>query len=151
MEHAPILLVEDNPDDAAFTTLAFERTAFTNEIIVAQDGSKALSYLLPEGNESPLRPAIVMLDINMPKMGGLEVLRVLRSNPATSLLPIIMLTTSNLSDDISASYRLGANSYICKSLIFDEFQEAVTALANYWLRINQRAAEFRPAESGPAD
>jgi two-component system response regulator len=140
-----ILLVEDNVDDAAFTALAFKKGNFRNEIVVAQDGEKALSRLLPENQEVPLRPVIVLLDINMPKVGGFDVLRRLRSAPSTHLLPIVMLTTSNLSEDILESYRLGANGYACKSVSFDNFQQTISALGTYWLQVNQRPPDPRVA------
>jgi two-component system response regulator len=142
METDPILLVEDNVDDAAFTALAFKNGNFRNEIIIAQDGEKALSRLLPENQEPPLRPVIVLLDINMPKVSGFDVLRRLRSAPSTHLLPIVMLTTSDLTKDIVESYRLGANGYVCKSVSFDNFQKAITAFGTYWLQVNQRPPDL---------
>ena len=131
-----ILLVEDNSDDAEFTVRAFSRSSFSAEIILAVDGAAALSRLFPDGGAPGLRPTLVLLDINMPKLGGFDVLRQLRADPGTRYLPVIMLTTSSLDHDILESYRLGANGYVCKSLSFDDYHETIKALGDYWLRFN---------------
>jgi two-component system response regulator len=144
MQSSPILLVDDNPDDIVFTLRAFAGNEFGNEIIVAHSGIEALELLLPENGGAPLQPAITLLDLDMPKVSGLEVLQRLRSNPLTRLLTIIMLTTSNEERDITESYRLGANSFIRKSLTLPEFVEAARVLGTYWLTMNEHPTTPRP-------
>jgi two-component system response regulator len=134
-----ILLVEDNPDDVTFTRRAFRKNNFDNTIIVARDGVAAVELLLPEEGAEPLRPTIVLLDINLPRMNGLEVLRRLRAEAATRLLPIIMLTTSNDDRDVLASYECGANSFVRKPVSFDDFLHAVKCLGAFWLDVNEPA------------
>ena len=109
---AEILLVDDNRDDVTLTLWAFRKSGFSNEIVVARDGAEALDLLLPTNGRRALRPAIVLLDINMPKIGGLEVLRLLRDEPSTKSLPDIMLTSSVGDEDVGQSYDCGANSYL---------------------------------------
>jgi two-component system, response regulator len=134
---APILLAEDNPDDVLLTRRAFVNNGFTNEIIVLSDGEACLAALLPEDGSSPLLPAMVLLDINLPKIGGLEVLSRLRADERTRGLPVIMLTTSREPSDIANSYRLGANSFVRKPLSFAQFVAAVRIIGVYWLQINE--------------
>jgi two-component system response regulator len=131
-----ILLVDDNPDDVYLTTSAFRKNSIMNEIIVAQDGVEALDLLLPGDGRLGIRPAIVLLDINMPRMGGLEVLARLRADKLTRLLPVIMLTTSAEDRDIVESYDGGANSYVRKPVTTQEFLAAAKTLGVYWLEIN---------------
>jgi two-component system response regulator len=131
-----ILLVDDNPDDVFLTVHAFRQNGIQNEIIVATDGIGALDLLHPTGTDAPLRPAIVLLDINMPRMGGLELLARLRSDPRTRSLPVIMLTTSTEDQDIAESYSTGANSYVAKPVTSDEFLEAARTMGLYWLGLN---------------
>jgi CheY-like chemotaxis protein len=140
-----ILLVEDNPDDVVFTLRALKRNKIHNEVVIATDGQQALDHLLPEGPAPALRPALVLLDVNLPKIGGLEVLRRIRESEQTRLLPVVVLTTSNEEVDIVDSYRLGANSYVRKPVVFDEFVEATRLLGLYWLLVNQP-----PPENGGA-
>ena len=135
----PILLVDDNPDDVVFTLRAFAGNEFDNEIIVANSGIAALDLLLPDNGDPPLQPVIVLLDLDMPRVSGLEVLQRLRSNPLTQLLTIIMLTTSNEERDITESYRLGANSFIRKSLTLADFVDAARIIGTYWLTMNEHA------------
>jgi two-component system, response regulator len=140
MQTDVILLVDDNPDDVTLTLRAFKKNNIKNEIVVANDGVAALDLLLPADDATPLRPAIVLLDLNMPRMNGLEVLRRLRSDPATKLLPVIVLTTSNEDRDIAESYAFGANSFVRKPVTFEEFLEAARILGLYWLDINQQVS-----------
>jgi two-component system response regulator len=141
MNNKPILLVDDNPDDVLFTLRAFKHNNFNNELIVAVDGEQALQLLLPEHPASALRPSLVLLDISLPKINGLEVLRRLRADPRTAALPVVMLTTSNEEADIISSYRLGANSFVRKPVVFSEFLDAASLLGMYWLAINQSAPD----------
>src|SRR4051812_27096862 len=106
MNHNPILLVDDNPDDVTFTLRAFKQNKISNEIIVATDGEQALQMLLPEDSARPFQPALVLLDVKLPKVDGLEVLRRIRADPRTQSLPVVVLTTSSEETDIVASYRL---------------------------------------------
>lgn len=134
-----ILLVDDNVDDVTLTLWAFRRSGINNKIIVARDGQEAVDLLLPTDGSVPLRPAIVLLDINMPRMRGPEALKLLRAAPTTRSLPVIMLTSSADDRDINRSYDLGANSYVQKPVDSDEFLAAAKTLGVYWLGINKRA------------
>jgi two-component system response regulator len=138
----PILLVEDSPDDALLAVRAFAKNGITNEVVVATDGEQALHRLLPDGGE-PLRPALILLDIKLPKIDGLEVLRRIRADERTRNVPVVVLTTSNEERDIVDSYQLGANSFVRKPVVFDEFVAAVNALGVYWLLVNQPAPAGR--------
>jgi two-component system response regulator len=143
MNNKPILLVDDNPDDVTFTLRAFKRNNITNEIVVAVDGEQALQMLLPEDDARPFHPALVLLDLKLPKVGGLEVLRRIRADPRTQSLPIVVLTTSSEDADIASSYQLGANSYVRKPVVFSEFLSAANILGVYWLLVNQPAPEWQ--------
>lgn len=138
---ASILLVEDNPDDAFLMIRAFRRSDFVNPIVVATDGAAALDLLYPLGGAEPLRPAIVLLDLNLPKLSGLDVLRHIRAQPSTRFLPVIVLTTSSEDTDIAESYIGGANSYVRKPVKFDDFMAATRSLGMFWLFVNQRPAD----------
>jgi two-component system response regulator len=137
MNSGTILLVEDNPDDVLFTLRAFERNNISNEVVVAVDGEQALEYLLPADESTALRPALILLDVNLPKVDGLEVLRRVRSNPRTAGLPVVVLTTSSEERDIVDSYRLGANGFVRKPVVFGEFVDATKVLGVYWLLVNE--------------
>ena len=135
-----ILLIEDNPDDAALTLRALKKNNIMNEVIVAQDGVQALDYLHGTGeyvdrNVSDL-PQLILLDLKLPKLDGLEVLKRIRSDERTALQPVVVLTTSVEEQDVITSYKLGANSYIRKPVDFDQFMEAVRQLGLYWLVMN---------------
>ncbi|MCA2216233.1 response regulator [Jidongwangia harbinensis] len=143
MNGGKILLVEDNPDDVMFTIRAFQRNKISNEVVVAHDGAEALEYLLPDDESKALRPALILLDVNLPKVDGLEVLRRIRSHARTAGLPVVVLTTSSEERDIVASYRLGANSFVRKPVIFGEFVDATKVLGVYWLLVNEPAPPWR--------
>jgi two-component system response regulator len=136
-----ILLVEDNPDDVALTLRALKKNHIVNEVVVARDGEEALEYLTATGRHAgravAVLPQVILLDLKLPKLGGLEVLRAIRANPQTRLLPVVVLTSSSEEPDIIASYDLGANSYIRKPVDFNQFLEAVRQLGLYWLLLNQ--------------
>lgn len=136
-----ILLVEDNPDDEALTIRALKKNNILNEVVVMRDGVEALDYMFRRGkyaNRSPdANPQVVLLDLKLPKVDGLEVLKQLRENENTRLQPIVVLTTSNEDQDIINSYELGVNSYIRKPVDFNEFMDAVRELGLYWLVLNE--------------
>lgn len=138
-----ILLIEDNPDDEELTILALKESKIANEVIVARDGAEALEYLYGTGrykDRDPSRlPQIILLDLKLPKMGGLEVLQRLRTDPLTQLIPVVVLTSSSEEEDIITSYRLGANSYVRKPVEFHRFVDAIRHLGLYWLLINESA------------
>ncbi len=143
MKSGTVLLVEDNPDDVLFTLRAFEKNHIFNEVVVAADGAQALEYLLPADEAKALKPALVLLDVNLPKVDGLEVLRRIRAHPRTEALPVVVLTTSNEERDIVQSYRLGANSFVRKPVTFGQFVEATKVLGVYWLLVNEPAPSWR--------
>jgi two-component system response regulator len=135
-----ILLVEDNPDDEALTMRALKKNNILNEVVVAHDGVEALDYLfgtgVHAGRDTRNMPQIVLLDLKLPKIEGLEVLRRIRADERTRLQPVVVLTTSNEDRDVISSYQLGANSYIRKPVDFEQFMEAVRHLGLYWLVLN---------------
>jgi two-component system response regulator len=137
MNDGLILLVEDNPDDVAFTLRAFARNNITNQVVVATDGAEAIDLLQPTDGSAPLRPALILLDMKLPKYDGLEVLRRLRQSATTQALPVVVLTTSSEERDIVESYRLGANSYVRKPVVFGDFVAATKVLGMYWLLVNE--------------
>jgi two-component system response regulator len=129
----PILLVEDTEDDIELTRRALKKNRLTNPLIIARDGQEALDYLLGDGE----LPAIILLDLQLPKIGGLDVLRRLKAEPRTRLIPIIILTSSREERDVVEGYSNGANSYIRKPVDFSQFTEAVRQLGLYWLILNE--------------
>jgi len=142
-----ILLVEDNTSDVDLTRRALEKRRIGNDLVVVGDGQEALDYLFAEGayahRDPTALPAVVLLDINLPKVDGLSVLRRIREHSLTALLPVIMLTTSQEEQDLLTSYRLHANSYIRKPVDFLEFVDAVGQLGMYWLVLNETAPALR--------
>jgi CheY-like chemotaxis protein len=136
-----ILLVEDNPDDVDLTLRAFRKSLIANEVVVARDGAEALDYLaatgLYAGRDISELPQVVLLDLHLPKVSGLDVLRAIRAEPNTKLLPVVILTSSAEEKDILESYGLGANSYIRKPVDFGQFLDAARQLGLYWLVLNQ--------------
>jgi two-component system response regulator len=146
----PILLIEDNPDDEALTLRALKKNKITNEVIVARDGAEALDFFFgpgkdPGGDGHPL-PQVVLLDLKLSKVDGLEVLRRLRADPRTRLLPVVILTSSSEERDIIEGYGLGANSYVRKPVDFSQFVEAVRVLGLYWLLLNEPLPALRSAK-----
>jgi two-component system response regulator len=146
-----ILLVEDNPDDEALTLRAFDKSNIHNKVVVKRDGAEALAYLFPNddnggggGNDDVPRPALILLDLNLPKVGGLEVLRRMRADERTQMIPVVVLTSSKLEEDVLVSYRNGANAYVRKPVKFSEFTEAVKALGVFWLLLNEPAPSVAP-------
>lgn len=140
-ENKTILLVEDNPDDVALTLRAFKRSHLMNPIVVVRDGVEALDFLFARGAyadraAAPL-PTLVILDLKLPRLDGLGVLKVLRADARTMLLPTVILTSSKEEQDVVAGYSFGANSYVRKPVDFIEFVEAVKVLGLYWLALNQ--------------
>jgi two-component system, response regulator len=136
-----ILLVEDNPDDEALAVRALKKNNVLNEIAVARDGVEALEYLFGEGahadRDAELVPQLVLLDLKLPKLDGLGVLRRLRADPRTKLLPVVLLTSSTEEEDLLNGYGFGANSYVRKPVDFDQFKEAIRQLSLYWLVLNE--------------
>lgn len=136
-----ILLVEDNPDDELLTLLAFKDNNITNEVIITRDGAEALDYLFATGNfegrDKSHLPQVVLLDLKLPKIDGLEVLKQIRSHEKTKLLPVVVLTSSKEETDMVKSYELGANSYIQKPVDFEQFSQAIKQLGLYWLLLNE--------------
>lgn len=139
-----ILLVEDNPDDEALTLRAFKKSGIRNEVVVLRDGAEALAYLFPGNGDIVPRPALILLDLNLPKVGGLEVLRRMRADERTQLIPVVVLTSSKLDEDILDSYRNGANAYVRKPVNFSDFAEAVRTLGVFWLLLNEPVPGLGP-------
>jgi two-component system, response regulator len=134
------LLVEDNKNDVELTLRAFERSKVVNEIVIARDGEEALEYLFATGSHAgrdPVMPEVVLLDLKLPKVDGLEVLRRMRADERTRRLPVVVLTSSNEDKDILSSYDLGANSFVRKPVNFADFIEAARHLGLYWLVLNE--------------
>ncbi|MBD2042532.1 response regulator [Microcoleus sp. FACHB-672] len=141
MDNKIILLVEDNPDDQVLTLRALRKSNIANEVIVVNDGVEALDYLFSTGNyagrDPSVMPQLILLDLKLPKLDGLQVLQRLRANKRTQLLPVVVLTTSREEQDMIKSYSLGANSYVRKPVDFTEFAQAVQQLGLYWLLLNE--------------
>jgi two-component system, response regulator len=141
MKKKYVLIVEDNPDDVELTRLAFRKNKIVNDLVVATDGQQALDYLFCEGEYKDRNimdvPQLILLDIMLPKVDGLEVLHRLRADVRTNLLPIVILTGSKEERDLIEAYKGGVNSYIRKPVSFDDFQEVVRNLGLYWLILNE--------------
>ena len=150
MTNKTILLVEDNQDDELLTLRAFKKHNILNEVVVARDGVEALDYLFGtgahEGRDTSLQPQVILLDLNLPRIGGLEVLRRLRDDSRTKALAVVVLTSSKQEEDIIRSYALGANSFVRKPVEFNEFSEAVKTLGLYWLLLHEPAPSKRQAQ-----
>jgi two-component system response regulator len=131
-----VLLVEDNADDELLTIRAFRRNNLMNEIVVAHDGQEALDLLF---GSPALVPQVILLDLKLPKIDGLEVLRRIRADERTAFLPVVVLTSSKQEEDVLESYKLGANSYVRKPVSFEDFLDAVRSLGLYWLVLNEKA------------
>lgn len=145
MDEKIILLVEDNPDDVALTERAFKKNNIRNRLVVASDGVEALDYVFGQGKyagQATVLPQVILLDLKLPKVGGLEVLKILRTDERTKLLPVVILTSSKEEQDLIDGYKLGANSYIRKPVDFSQFLEAVKQLGLYWLVLNETPKNF---------
>jgi two-component system, response regulator len=140
MRDKTILLVEDNPDDEELTVHAFRTSKLSNHIVVAHDGAEALDYLFGtgpyQGRDVTIMPTLMLLDLNLPKIDGLEVLSRLRADPRTKKLPVIILTTSDEQEEVIKAYNCGCNSYVRKPVLSSQFHDAVTQLGLYWLITN---------------
>jgi hypothetical protein len=132
----PILLVDDNPMDVDLTLRALKRAGLANPVQVARDGAEALEWI-PRWEAGEPRPLVILLDINMPKVGGLEVVRRLKAHPVLRVIPVVMLTTSSVNADVETAYLNGANSYIVKSMDFDKFSGLAAQIQTYWTVLNQ--------------
>ena len=136
-----ILLVEDNPDDVTLTLRALKKNNILNEVVIARDGVEALDYLfgtgMYEGRDTSVMPIVTLLDLKLPRIDGLEVLKRVRENERTKLIPIVILTSSKEENDLINGYRLGANSYIRKPVDFNQFSEAIRELGLYWILLNE--------------
>ena len=141
MREKMILLVEDNPDDEALTMRALKQSKLANEIVITRDGNEALEFLFATGKyavrDVSHTPAVILLDLKLPKLSGLEVLQQLRGDPRTRLVPVVVLTSSSEDEDMMRSYQLGANSYVRKPVVFGRFADAVSQLGLYWMLLNQ--------------
>jgi len=137
-----ILLVEDTPSDELLTLRAFKKNNILNKVEVVRDGQEALDFLFCQADYSSRNkkdnPQVILLDINLPKIDGLEVLRELRNNEATSLVPVVIMTTSDEQNDLISSYQLGANSYVRKPVELENFMAAIKQLGRYWLELNEQ-------------
>ncbi|MGM0650041.1 MAG: response regulator [Bacteroidota bacterium] len=141
LKEVEILIVEDNPQDAEMAMRAFKQNKLTNKLHIVEDGVKALDFLFAKGKyadrKNMNKPKIILLDLKLPKLDGLEVLQKIKSNPDTKIIPVIILTSSKEETDIIKSYQLGVNSYIVKPVDFDKFVKAVRDLGLYWLLLNE--------------
>ena len=152
MPDASILLVEDNPDHEALTIRALKKAHVLNDVVVARDGAEALELLFGVEGEAGRRPIpapeLILLDLKLPKVDGMDVLRRLRENARTKLIPVVVLTSSDEEGDVVNSYQLGANSYVCKPVDFVQFMEATRQLGLYWLMLNEAPKSANSAAAG---
>lgn len=140
MKNKTILLVEDDPKDIELTLLALEEQTLVNDISVVRDGAEALDYLYQRGKfagREPGNPVLILLDIKLPKIDGLEVLQEIKNNPDLKTIPVVIMTSSSDEQDINTSYKNGTNAYVVKPISFDEFQSAVKQIGLFWLLLNQ--------------
>jgi two-component system, response regulator len=148
MTSSPILLVEDNLDDEQLTLRALKKNNIVNDVVVARDGAEALDYLFGTGayagRDLTVMPQVVLLDLNLPRIGGLDVLRRIRGDERTKFLAVVILTSSKEDEDLLRGYSLGANSYVRKPVDFAQFTDAVKTLGLYWLLLNETAPPQRP-------
>ncbi|HEY9220254.1 MAG TPA: response regulator [Lutibacter sp.] len=138
IQNSPILLIEDNPIDLDLTLRAFASRKITNKIEIARDGEEALAFLTRWDNGAP-KPSVILLDLNLPKINGLEVLKILKDHPEYKTIPVVILTTSSQSSDMETAYLLGVNSYIIKPVSFEKFMEVATQIDLYWCVLNKLA------------
>lgn len=138
VQNSPILLIEDNPIDLDLTLRAFASRKITNKIEIARDGEEALAFLTRWDNGAP-KPSVILLDLNLPKINGLEVLKILKDHPEYKSIPVVILTTSSQSSDMETAYLLGVNSYITKPVSFEKFIEVATQIDLYWCVLNKLA------------
>lgn len=136
IKNNPILLIEDNPIDLDLTLRAFASRKITNKIEIARDGEEALAFL-PRWDKGDLKPSVILLDLNLPKINGLEVLKILKDHPEYKTIPVVILTTSSQSSDMKTAYLLGVNSYIIKPVSFEKFMEVATQIDLYWCVLNK--------------
>ena len=150
MSQPIILLVEDNPDDELLTVRAFKKSNIANEVVVVRDGVEALDWLFGTGDhadrDTSIVPQLILLDLKLPRLDGLEVLRRIRGDARTALLPVVVMTSSQQEEDVIRSYELGCNSYLRKPVEFERFVEAAKSLGMYWLVLNTNAP-LRSAKS----
>jgi two-component system, response regulator len=145
MTNHAIMLIEDNPDDQALTLRALKKNKILNEVTVASDGAEALQLLFPPGDAGGILPGLILLDLKLPKVDGLEVLRRIRADPRTEIVPVVVLTSSQEQEDILDSYHSGANGYVRKPVNFADFSDAVNTLGMYWLLLNEPAPRVAPS------
>nr|MBD3621885.1 response regulator [Sunxiuqinia sp.] len=142
LKEVEILIVEDNPHDAEMALRALKKNNLTNNVLVVHDGEEALDFVFARGafanRQNSARPKIILLDLKLPKIDGLEVLKQIKSSPQNRVIPVIMLTSSKEESDLVKSYELGVNSYIVKPVDFDKFVEAIRDIGFYWLLLNQQ-------------
>ena len=136
IQNNPILLIEDNPIDLDLTLRAFASRKITNKIEIARDGEEALAFL-PRWDKGAPKPSVILLDLNLPKINGLEVLKILKNHPEYKTIPVVILTTSSQSSDMKTAYLLGVNSYIVKPVSFEKFMEVATQIDLYWCVLNK--------------
>ncbi len=150
MKDRYILLVEDNPDDEELTLMGLKNSGVLNEVVAVRDGKAALQFLFAEGQykdrDPAITPAVILLDLQLPKLSGLEVLERLRANPLTKCVPVVVLTSSGEEEDVVNSYKLGANSFVRKPVEFNRFADAVKQLGLYWLLLNEPPARHKSVD-----
>ena len=149
MNDKPILLVEDNPDDRDLTIRALKKNNVLNPVVVASNGAEALTILL--GDHGDQAPALILLDLKLPKVDGLEVLRRIRADQRTRVVPVVVLTSSKEEEDLATAYDLGANGYVRKPVTFSEFTEAIRTLGLFWLLLNQPPPDRAPSPARPEE
>ena len=137
MNDKPIMLIEDNPDDRDLTIRALKKNNILNPVIVASNGAEALAMLLGDDQRDQGNPALILLDLKLPKIEGLEVLRRIRADERTQVVPVLVLTSSKEEADLRAAYQLGANAYVRKPVAFSEFSEAIHTVGLFWLHLNE--------------